>query len=120
MSTLREMFETFKKLNLLRKVFEYLKENKILILAVIFVFFVVWGLSGCQKPVQITPQNYILDKAIVTCVPYKAVQLDSSVTNKESIDVTYKCLFVYSENLTVEEYKNKLKLKEIIKQEVNQ
>ena len=100
--------------------FETLKKNKILTLAVIFLLFVVLGLSGCQKPVQITPQNYILDKAIVTCVPYKAVQLDSSITNNESVSVTYKCLFVYSENLTVEEYKNKLKLKEIIKQEVNQ
>lgn len=97
------------------------KKNKILTLAaVIFLLLVVLGLSGCQKPVQITPQNYILDKAIVTCVPYKAIQVDSSVTNKESVNVTYKCLFVYSENLTVEEYKNKLKLKEIIKQEVNQ
>lgn len=101
--------------------FETLKKNKILTLAVvIFLLLVVLGLSGCQKPVQITPQNYILDKAIVTCVPYKAIQVDSSVTNKESVNVTYKCLFVYSENLTVEEYKNKLKLKEIIKQEVNQ
>lgn len=100
--------------------FETFKKNKILTLAVIFVLFVVLGLSGCQKPVEITPQNYILDKAIVTCVPYKAIQVDSSVTNKESVNVTYKCLFVYSENLTVEEYKNKLKLKEIIKQEVNQ
>lgn len=90
------------------------------IFSILFVLFVVLGLSGCQKPVQITPQNYILDKAIVTCVPYKAIQVDSSVTNKESVNVTYKCLFVYSENLTVEEYKNKLKLKEIIKQEVNQ
>lgn len=90
------------------------------IFSILFVLFVVLGLSGCQKPVQITPQNYILDKAIVTCVPYKAIQVDSSDTNKESVNVTYKCLFVYSENLTVEEYKNKLKLKEIIKQEVNQ
>ena len=90
------------------------------IFSILLVLSVVWGLSGCQKPVQITPQNYILDKAIVTCVPYKAIQVDSSVTNKESVNVTYKCLFVYSENLTVEEYKNKLKLKEIIKQEVNQ
>lgn len=100
--------------------FETFKKNKILTLAVIFVLFVVFGLSGCQKPVQITSQNYILDKAIVTCVLYKAIQVDSSITNKESVSVTYKCLFVYSENLTVEEYKNKLKLKEIIKQEVNQ
>lgn len=101
--------------------FETLKKNKILTLAaVIFLLLVVLGLSGCQKPVQITPQNYILNKAIVTCVPYETIQVDSSVTNKESVDVTYKCLFVYSENLTVEEYKNKLKLKEIIKQEVNQ
>ena len=87
---------------------------------ILFVLVIALGLSGCQEPVQITPQNYILDKAIVTCVPYKAIQVDSSVTNKESVNVTYKCLFVYSENLTVEEYKNKLKLKEIIKQEVNQ
>ena len=100
--------------------FETFKKNKILTLAVIFGLFVVLGLSGCQKPVEITPQNYILDKSIVTCVPYKAIQVDSSVTNKEPVSVTYKCLFVYSENLTVEEYKNKLKLKEIIKQEVNQ
>ena len=90
------------------------------IFSILFVLFIVLGLAGCQEPVQITPQNYILDKAIVTCVPYKAIQVDSSVTNKESVNVTYKCLFVYSENLTVEEYKNKLKLKEIIKQEVNQ
>lgn len=88
--------------------------------SILLVLFIVLGLAGCQEPVQITPQNYILDKAIVTCVPYKAIQVDSSVTNKESVSVTYKCLFVYSENLTVEEYKNKLKLKEIIKQEVNQ
>ncbi len=88
--------------------------------SILLVLFIVLGLAGCQEPVQITPQNYILDKAIVTCVPYKAIQVDSSVTNKESVNVTYKCLFVYSENLTVEEYKNKLKLKEIIKQEVNQ
>ncbi len=86
--------------------------------SILLVLFIVLGLAGCQEPVQITPQNYILDKAIVTCVPYKAIQVDSSVTNKESVNVTYKCLFVYSENLTVEEYKNKLKLKEIIKQEV--
>lgn len=86
----------------------------------LFVLVVALGLSGCQQEVQITPQSYILDKSIVTCVPYKAIQVDSSVTNKESVNVTYKCLFVYSENLTVEEYKNKLKLKEIIKQEVNQ
>ncbi len=98
--------------------FETLKKNKILTLAVIFLLLVVLGLSGCQKPVAITPQNYILDKSIVTCAPYEAIQVDSSVTNKESVSVTYKCLFVYSENLTVEEYKNKLKLKEIIKQEV--
>ena len=79
--------------------------------SILLVLFIVLGLAGCQEPVQITPQNYILDKAIVTCVPYKAIQVDSSVTNKESVNVTYKCLFVYSENLTVEEYKNKLKLK---------
>lgn len=91
-----------------------------IIFSILFLLSVVCGLSGCQEPVEITPQNYIIDKAIVTCVPYKSVQLDSSITNKESVSVTYKCLFVYSENLTVEEYKNKLKLKEIIKQEVNQ
>ena len=64
--------------------------------------------------------NIVLEEYKQLVEQYKAVQLDSSITNNESVSVTYKCLFVYSENLTVEEYKNKLKLKEIIKQEVNQ